>query len=101
LQGQFDKSAEIMACLGQAFAKLHSLSSDFNVNCEYGKNDVQERIYFSLQNCFNHWSEKTVRVVNSMEENFIGWMDYNKSELEAVKEVRFLGLNGISADQRP
>lgn len=28
-----------------------------------------------------------MRVVNSMEENFISWMDYSKSELEAVKEL--------------
>lgn len=76
-----------MAQLGQAFSQLHQITSDFNMKSQYGKNEVQEKIYFSLQNCFNHWSEKTVRVVKSIDTNFIDNLEWTRAELEVMKDL--------------
>ena len=76
-----------MACLGQAFSQLHQYTGDFNLKHPYGKNEVQEKIFFSLQNSFNHWSEKTVRVVKTMQTTLLANIEWSKSEFDVIKEV--------------
>ena len=78
-----------MACLGEAFSGLHNQLMDFNTKCEYGKNEVQEKIFFSLHNCFNCWSESTVQNVKILDDTIITFVDYNKTELETIKDVFF------------
>ncbi len=41
--------------MGDLCTSLHQLNQDFNARSEFGKDIVQEKVFFSLQNAFVCW----------------------------------------------
>ena len=41
--------------MGDLFTNLHQLNMDFNAKADFGKDVVQEKLFFSLQNAFICW----------------------------------------------
>lgn len=73
--------------LGEYFSLMHQLNMEFNSGCQVGKDVVQEKIFFSLQNSFNCWSEVTNNHIKNVEKHFSMFFDYWSKELESLKEV--------------
>ena len=41
--------------MGDLFTHLHQLNMDFNTKADFGKDVIQEKVFFSLQNAFICW----------------------------------------------
>jgi hypothetical protein len=76
-----------MGELGDCFSNLHQINVDFNQKCPFGKDVVQEKIYFCLQNSFTCWSEVTNNQLKHVDLHMNKYFDYHLAEMEQIKDV--------------
>ena len=78
-----------MSEMSEYFSLMHHLNMEFNQECSVGKDIVQEKTFFALQNSFNCWSEVTGNNIKHIDKHFSKFFDYWSCELGNLKEVKF------------
>lgn len=76
--------------LSDTFADLHQLNMDFNHRCQFGKNIVQEKVFFSLHNSFVCLENVLAAQSSLHERHFTNFFNYWSEETIQLKEVNFL-----------
>jgi hypothetical protein len=73
--------------IGDLCTSLHNLNMDFNQKSEFGKDVIQEKVFFALQNSFVCWSDVFDSQIKHFNTNVHKFFEYWKLELETVREV--------------
>lgn len=76
-----------MNSLADCFSNMHQLNLDFNQRSTFGKNIVQEKIFFTLRNTFACWAEITSNQIENIDLRFNKFFNYWNSETQVLKEV--------------
>lgn len=75
---------------------MESLHHTFNSRVEFGKTDINEKLYQAMKNTFTQWANLSNNQIKMVEKDLVKTFHYNNMEIEAHNEVLILIIKKIT-----